>query len=109
MRRILVSAALAAATLVAAIPAHAATVRVQRFSDFRDVTVAGAPQIKYRLRLAYTVPSTWPLRGTGSATSRTFRPIGSCRFTVKISSRAVADASEDAAARAARLAPATGA
>jgi hypothetical protein len=109
MRRLLVPAVLLTAALVAAIPAHAATVRVQRFSNFRDVTVSGAPQIKYRLRLAYTVPSTWPLRGTGSATSRTFGPIGSCRFTVKVTSRAIVDVSEPAADRVARLAPATGA
>jgi hypothetical protein len=107
MRRLLLATVLLAATLVAALPAQAATVRVQRFSGFRDVTVAGT-QTNYRLRLAYTVPGTWPARGTAIGLSRGFGPIGSCRFTVRVTARAVTDAGEPAATRVARLLPATG-
>jgi hypothetical protein len=108
MRRLLIPAALSIAMLVAALPAQAATVRVQRFSGFQDVRVSGASQVRYRLRLLYTVPGTWRVRGRASGLTRTFGPIGSCRFTVRVSARAVADASETAAARVARLLPVTG-
>ena len=108
MRRLLVPAALLIAMLVTALPSQAATVRVQRFSGFQDVRVTGASQTRYRLRLACTVPGTWRVRGRASGLTRTFGPIGSCRFTVRVSARAVADASETAAARAARLLPVTG-
>jgi hypothetical protein len=107
MRRLLIAAVLVAATLVAALPAQGATVRVQRFSGFRDVTVAGT-QTKYRLRLAYTVPGTWPVRGKATGLSRTFGPIGSCRFTLRVTTRAVTGPSEPAAARVARILPASG-
>jgi len=108
MRRLLVPAALLIAMLVPALPSQAATVRVQRFSGFQDVRVTGASQTRYRLRLAYTVPGTWRVRGRAGGLTRTFGPIGSCRFTVRVSARAVADASETAAARVARLLPVTG-
>ena len=85
MRRLLIPAALLIAMLVTALPAQAATVRVQRFSGFQDVRVTGASQTRYRLRLAYTVPGTWPVRGRASGLTRTFGPIGSCRFTVRVS------------------------
>jgi hypothetical protein len=107
MRRLLIAAVLAATTLVAVVPAQGATVRVQRFSGFRDVTIAGTPST-YRLRLAYVVPATWPRRGTGSAVTRSFGPIGSCRFTVRMTARAVAGPAETAAARVARLQPPSG-
>jgi hypothetical protein len=107
MRRLLAAALLVATTLVAALPAQGATVRVQRFSGFRDVTVAGTPS-KYRLRLAYVVPATWPRRGTGSAVTRSFGPIGLCRFTVRMTARAVTGPSESAAARVERVQPASG-
>jgi hypothetical protein len=107
MRRLLIAALLAAATLVAVVPAQGATVRVQRFSGFKDVTIAGTTS-KYRLRLAYVVPATWPRRGTGSAVTRSFGPIGSCRFTVRMTARAVTGPSETAAARVARVLPASG-
>jgi hypothetical protein len=107
MRRLLIAAALAATALVAVVPARAATVRVQRFSGFQDVTVAGT-STKYRLRLAYVVPGTWRLHSRGTALSRTFGPIGSCRFTVRVTARAVTGPSEAAAARVARIQPASG-
>jgi hypothetical protein len=107
MRRLLIAAALAATALVAVVPARAATVRVQRFSGFQDVTVAGT-STKYRLRLAYVVPGTWRLHSGGTALSRTFGPIGSCRFTVRVTTRAVTGPSEAAAARVARIQPASG-
>ena len=107
MRRLLIAAALAATTLVAVVPAHAATVRVQRFSGFQDVTVAGT-STKYRLRLAYVVPGTWHQRGRANGLSRTFGPIGSCRFTVRVTTRAVTGPRETATARVERLLPATG-
>src|SRR3954452_8880427 len=105
MRRLLTAAVLLAVAL--AVPAQGATVRVQRFSGFRDVTIAGT-QTKYRLRLAYVVPATWPRRGTGSAVTRSFGPIGSCRFTVRVTARAVTGPSESAAARLERVQPASG-
>jgi hypothetical protein len=109
MRRILVAALLLATTLAAAVPAaQGATVRVQRFSGFQDVPVTGAQRTRYRLRLAYTVPGTWPGRRGASGLSRSFGPLGSCRFTVRVSARAITDAAEPAATRVARLAPAVG-
>jgi hypothetical protein len=108
MRRLLVIALLLTTTLSVALPAEGATVRVQRFSGFQDVAVSGASQTRYRLRLSYTVPRTWPVRGRANGLSRTFGPIGSCRFTVRLTTRAVVDASETAAARVARLVPTTG-
>jgi hypothetical protein len=104
MRRLLIAAVLLAATLVVALPAQGATLRAQRFSGFQDVTVAGT-QTKYRLRQAYTVPGTWPVRGKANGLSRTFGPIGSCRFTVRVTTRAVTGPSEAAAARIARVQP----
>jgi hypothetical protein len=108
MRRLLIASALVAATLAAALPAQGATVRVQRFTGFQDVTVSGA-QTRYRLRLTYVVPGTWRVRGRPSGLSRSFGPIGSCRFTVRVTTRAVTDISEPAAARVARLLSGTGA
>jgi hypothetical protein len=108
MRRLLIAAVLLAATLVAALPAQGATVRVQRFSGFRDVSVAGAPQTRYRLRLAYTVPASWPARGRTGGLLQAFAPIGSCRFTVTATARATTGASEPAATRVARLLPSAG-
>src|SRR3954468_5922840 len=99
MRRLLLAATLLAVALAAAVPAGAATVRVQRFSGFSDVSVAGAPQTQYRLRLSYVVPGTWPARGRSTRLLRTFDPIGSCRFTVRVSARAVAGRSEPPAGR----------
>jgi hypothetical protein len=108
MRRLLIPATLLIALLATALPAHGATVRVQRFSGFQDVRVAGAQQTAYRLRLAYTVPGTWRVRGRATGLTRTFGPIGSCRFTVRVTARAVTDAPEAASARVARLLPTTG-
>jgi hypothetical protein len=107
MRRTLIATVLAATTLVAVVPARAATVGVQRFSGFRDVTIAGT-QSQYRLRLAYGVPGNWRRRGTGSAVTRTFGPIGSCRFTVRLTARAVTGRDESAAARIERVQPVSG-
>src|SRR5512133_1362290 len=104
MRRLLIAALIAATTLVAVVPAQGATVRVQRFSGFRDVTIVGTPST-YRLRLAYVVPGTWPRRGTGSAVTRSFGPIGSCGFSVRMTARAVTGPSESAVARVERVQP----
>jgi hypothetical protein len=105
MRRLLTASVLLIAMLALALPAQGATVRVQRFSGFQDVTVA-ATQTHYRLRLAYSVPGTWPIRGRANGPARTFAPIGSCRFTVRVTARAVTGPSESAAARIARVQPA---
>src|SRR3954471_22186894 len=105
MRRLLTAAVLLAVAL--AVPAQGATVRVQSFSGFRDVTIAGT-QTKYRLRLPYVVSAPWPRRGTGSAGTRSVGPIGSCRFTVRMTARAVTGPSESAAARLERVQPASG-
>jgi hypothetical protein len=110
MRRLSIAATLAAVAVLAAaaLPAEGATVRVQRFSGFQDVTIAGTPT-KYRLRLAYVVPGTWRQRGRANGPARTFGPIGSCRFTARVSARTVVDRDEPAASRIARVLPATGA
>jgi hypothetical protein len=108
MRRLVVACLLVAVAVVAtAVPAHGATVRVQRFSGFRDVPIA-ATQKPYRLRVAYVVPGSWPLRGRGTAVARTFGPIGSCRFTLRVTAGTTVDTDEPAAARVARLVPQTG-
>ena len=107
MRRFCLAIALAAVALAAAGPAQGATVRVQRFSGFQDVRVASSP-LQYRLRLAYVVPSTWHQRGRANGLSRTFGPFGSCRFTARVTARAVTDVAEPAASRVARLVPQTG-
>jgi hypothetical protein len=108
MRRLLIAIPLLAATLAAAaLPARAATIRVQRFTGFQDVPVPTV-QTRYRLRLTYVVPGSWRVRGRPSGLSRSFGPIGSCRFTVRVSTRAVTDANEPAAARVARLLPGNG-
>jgi hypothetical protein len=100
MRRLSIAATLVATAVltVAALPAQGATVRVQRFSGFQDVTVAGT-QTTYRLRLAYVVPGTWRQRGRANGLTRTFGPIGSCRFTVRVTARAVTGPNETATAR----------
>jgi hypothetical protein len=96
--------------LVAAAPAAADTVRYQRFRGLEDVTVAGAQVNPYRLRLSYRLPATWHARGKASGVARTFGPVGrSCRFTVRVSARAVADAAgQTAGTRLAGVLPAKG-
>jgi hypothetical protein len=107
MRRLLIAAVLLIATLAVAVPARSATVRVQRFFDFRDVPVAGTPT-RYRLRVRYVVPRTWRQTGRPNALSRTFGHIGSCNFTVRVRARAVTGQDEPATSRVARLVPQTG-
>ena len=107
MRRTTIALLTLAVAAVAAAPADSASV-VQRISSFQDVPVQGAA-LTYRLRLSYVAPGTWHTRGKPTALSRTFGPIGSCRFTLRVRARAVADAAgEDAATRAARLLPGAG-
>src|ERR1700704_5071024 len=96
MRRLLIATGLVATALVAALPAQGATVRVQRFSGQQNVTVASTQQ-PYVLRLRYTVPSTWRPRGRPNGLSRSFGPIGSCAFTVRVSARATTAPDEPAA------------
>jgi hypothetical protein len=107
MRRLAIAAVALAAMLAAAVPAWSATVRVQRFSDFKDVPIART-QTKYRLRVTYVVPRTWRPTARPNGLSRTFGHIGSCRFTVRVSTRIVTDRDEPAATRVARLVPQTG-
>jgi hypothetical protein len=107
MRRLIPAAVLVVAALAAAVPAQGATVRVQRFSGFQDVTVVNSP-LRYRLRLSYVVPSTWRQRGRANGLARTFGPIGSCRFTARVRGRVVRGETETAATRVARLVPQTG-
>jgi hypothetical protein len=100
--------ALTVTAAVAAAPADAAPPRVQRISSFQDVPVQGAT-LTYRLRLSYVAPGTWHTRGKPTGLAHTFGPIGSCRFTLRVRARAVADAAgQDAATRAARLLPSAG-
>jgi hypothetical protein len=108
MRRTITALLVLAVAALTAAPAGAATARYQRFSSFQDVAIIGA-QGSYRLRLSYVVPGTWRTRGTPRGLARSLGPIGSCRFTVRVSARAVADAAgQDAATRAARVLPGTG-
>jgi hypothetical protein len=108
MRRAITVLVVLAVAAVTAAPAAARTVRYQRFSSFQDVAIVGT-QASYRLRLSYVVPGTWPTRGKPSGLAHSFGPLGSCRFTVRVKARAVADAAgQDAATRAARVLPGTG-
>src|SRR3954466_1822626 len=86
MRRLMLAAVLVAAALAAAVPAQGATVRVQRFTGFQDVQI-GDTAFLYRLRLSYVVPASWHQRGRAAGLSRTFGPIGSCRFTGRVRAR----------------------
>jgi hypothetical protein len=107
MRRLILTAALLVAALTAAVPAQGATVRVQRFTGFQDVRVGDTPFL-YRLRLSYVVPASWHQRGRANGLSRTFGPVGACRFTVRVRARVVRAPIEPPADRVARLLPATG-
>lgn len=92
-----------------AAPAAADSVRYERFGGLQDVTVDGAQVNPYRLRLSYRLPATWHPRGKASGVARTFGPVGSCRFSVRVSARAVADAAgQTAATRLAGVLPAKG-
>jgi hypothetical protein len=94
--------------LACAAPAAADSVRYERLGGLQDVPVNGA-QLTYRLRLSYRVPATWHQSGKASGVSRAFDRVGSCRYSVRVSGRAVADAAgQDAATRLARIAPAKG-
>src|SRR4051812_16101633 len=108
MRRLILAAVLVATALAAAVPAQGATVRVQRFTGFQDVQI-GDTAFLYRLRLSYVVPATWHQRGRATGLSRSFGPIGSCRFTVRVRARVVRAPAEPAAERVARLRRAPGA
>src|SRR3954454_22082809 len=100
MRRLPIAASLAAVAVLAAaaMPAQGATVRVQRFSGFQDVTAAGT-QTKYRLRLAYVVRAAWRQRGRPNGFTRTSGPIGTCRFTICVSAHASTGPDENPTAR----------
>jgi hypothetical protein len=105
-RSLLVLFAVAIASL-ATLPAQAGPVRDQRFSGFHDVPIPGTGAT-YRLRLSYVVPGSWHVRGQARGLSRTFGPVGSCRFTIRLTARATTGADADAAARVARLLPGSG-
>src|SRR3954447_23400891 len=107
MRRLILAAVLVATALAAAVPAQGATVRVQRFTGFQDVQIGDTPFL-YRLRLSYVVPASWHQRGRANGLSRTFGPVGSCRFPVRVRARGGGAPIERPADRVARLLPATG-
>jgi hypothetical protein len=109
MRRTIVLLLVLTAAAVGSVPAGAATVERQKFSSFRDVPVQGF-QGRYRLRLSYLVPDSWRTSWASPAgISRRFGPLGSCRYTLRVSGRAVAGpAGIDAATRAAQVLPGEG-
>ena len=106
-KRTILAAAVSALALTAAVPAQAAT-RPTPFLKYTlsgTGTVSGSP-IGYR---AYALlPQKLPdLTANGGSVLR-FGPIGSCRFNLSVSLKVVErSGDETAAARAARLAPAT--
>ncbi|MEA2231956.1 MAG: hypothetical protein QOD83_1772 [Solirubrobacteraceae bacterium] len=70
--------------------------------------VAGATSINYQLRSFYIVPASWKAaKAKRDAITRRFGPVGSCKITITVTARAVADADEPAAARVTRLLPAS--
>src|SRR3954449_7235987 len=107
MRRLILTAAVLAAALAAAVPVHGATVRVQRFTGFDDVPIVNSP-LHYRLRLSYVVPATWHQRGRAHGLFRRVGPIGSCRFTVRVLPEVLGEFEEPVASRVERELPGTG-
>ena len=105
-RSIIIVLALAIA-LLAAVPAQTAPVRYQRFSGFQDVAIPDTGGT-YRLRLSYLVPGSWHQLGRAHGLSRTFGPVGSCRFTIRLTGRAATGSDADATTRVARLLPGRG-
>jgi len=110
MRLSLPSTILAAAVAVAATTtAVAASTFVGVFGVAVESPVVGAPQIQYTLRASYIAPTKWrAAKAKKDAITRRYGPIGSCRFKLVITSRAIADVRETSAARIVRLLPATG-
>jgi hypothetical protein len=107
MRRSVVVLLGVAIALLAALPAQAGPVRFQRFTGFQDVRVPDTGAT-YRLRLSYVVPGSWHVRGRARGLSRKFGPVGSCRFTIRLTARATVGGDADSAARVARLLPGSG-
>jgi hypothetical protein len=103
--RLLAPSLVCSLALLAAAPAAPAAERSIRHSGFGDVAVAEG---QYRLRLSYTVLERWPERGTGRPLRRSWGPVGTCRFTVTLTARAVTDVVEAASARVERLVPGSG-
>ena len=96
--------ALAATTTAVAAPMF---VGVSGFAD--ESPVVGAPTIKYTLRSSYIAPAKWKAaKAKKDAITRRYGPIGTCKFKLVITSRAIADVREPSAARVVRLLPATG-
>ncbi|MDX6721219.1 MAG: hypothetical protein QOJ63_3473 [Solirubrobacteraceae bacterium] len=101
-------------TLVLALLAGAATAagaqsRYVGFNGFSEGPVTGAPDVSYVLRTSYIAPGSWKAaKAKRDAITRRFGPVGSCKFRVTVTARAVADADETASARVARLLPASG-
>jgi hypothetical protein len=93
----------AATALMLPAPASAARVDVRATGD---VAVQGADTMRYRLRLAYAVPSSGRPIGRRRGLTRRFGPIGSCRIRVTLTAAVVADVPEDPVARTVRLLPA---
>jgi hypothetical protein len=102
---------LASLLLVAAVSALTAATAYGTRADVRgfgQVRVQGVEGMRYTLRTAYAVPSSWRPIGRRTGLRRRFGPIGSCRIRVTITARAVADVAEDAVARVTRLLPGVG-
>jgi hypothetical protein len=100
-----VSLLIAAVAVAMLLPSPASGARV----DVRatgDVAVQGADTMRYRLRLAYAVPSSWRPIGRRRGLTRRFGPIGSCRIRVTLTAAVAADVPEDPVARTVRLLPA---
>ena len=75
---------------------------------FGERPVRNAAGMRYVLRTAYAVPSSWRRIGRKRGLTRRFGPIGSCRIRVTITAAAVADVAEDAVTRVGRLLPSSG-
>jgi hypothetical protein len=108
MRKPVSTTLLVLALLAGAATTAGAASRYVGVTGFSERPVAGAPSITYVLRTFYIAPGSWKAaKAPRDATTRRFGPVGSCKIRITLSARAVADADEPAAARVARLLPAS--
>jgi hypothetical protein len=103
------SALLLLAAISALVAATAYAARTEgRVTGFGEVAVRGSEDMRYVVRVRYTVPGSWRRVGRQKGLRHRFGPIGSCRIRVTISASTIADVKEGAVSRATRLLPGAG-
>jgi hypothetical protein len=109
MRTPVITTLLAVTLLAGAATTAGAESRYVGFTGSSTGPVENAPSIAYVLRTFYIAPGSWrAAKVKPRATTRRFGPVGSCKIKITVTARAVADVDEPAAARVARLLPASG-